>query len=279
MQLLSEVPGVDVLLSGHTHHRLFEPVRQGQTLVIQSGCHGSFLGRLDLEVNSGKVTGHRHELIEVREEIPPDPAIDDMVQQLLKPYAAELAEVVGQTATDLNRNANLESTMDDFLLQAMQEQAGTQLAFCNGWRWGAPVQTGKVTQCDLWNMLPWRERIDTVDLTGNELIQMLEENLERTFSSDPFHQLGGYGKRCRGLKVYIKIENPSGTRIQKLFIEGEEVKPDKTYSAAYLTVQAVPPKFGKNRKTLSADAHDAMLTVLTKRKDVKADLEGTVLVN
>jgi 2',3'-cyclic-nucleotide 2'-phosphodiesterase (5'-nucleotidase family) len=40
MKLLSEVSGVDVLLSGHTHHRLFRPVRQGKTLVIQSGCHG-----------------------------------------------------------------------------------------------------------------------------------------------------------------------------------------------------------------------------------------------
>ena len=108
---------------------------------------------------------------------------------------------------------------------------------------------------------------------------MLEENLERTFSAAPFHQLGGYVKRCRGLKVYIKIENPPGTRIQKMFIEGEEVKPDKTYSAAYLTVQAVPAKFGKNRKRLSADAHGAMLTALSKRKEVNADLEDTVVVN
>ncbi|MDW7740113.1 MAG: hypothetical protein SCJ97_08680 [Bacillota bacterium] len=40
MKLLSEVQGIDVCLSGHTHNRLFNPVLQEKTVVIQSGCHG-----------------------------------------------------------------------------------------------------------------------------------------------------------------------------------------------------------------------------------------------
>ncbi len=47
MKLLSEVQDVDVCLSGHTHNRLYRPALQGKTIIIQSGCHGSFLGRLD----------------------------------------------------------------------------------------------------------------------------------------------------------------------------------------------------------------------------------------
>jgi S-sulfosulfanyl-L-cysteine sulfohydrolase len=50
MKLLSEVEGVDVCLSSHTHYRTSEAVKQGQTIVIESGCHGSFLGRLDLTI-------------------------------------------------------------------------------------------------------------------------------------------------------------------------------------------------------------------------------------
>ena len=49
MKLLSEVDGIDVCLSGHTHNRLHKPVHNGKTLVMQSGCHGSFVGCLDLE--------------------------------------------------------------------------------------------------------------------------------------------------------------------------------------------------------------------------------------
>ncbi len=279
MKLLSEVPDVDVLLSGHTHHRLFEPVRQGRTLVVQSGCHGSFLGRLDLEVRDGRIIDHHHELIEVREDIAPDPAIDSMVKEALRPYAGQLGSVVGEIGTALNRNANIESTMDNFLLSAIRRVAGTPRAFTNGWRWGAPIQPGAVTKNDICNIIPWAEPICTVDLTGRELARLLEENLERTFSADPFHQLGGYVKRCQGLTAYIKIENPPGTRIQKLFVGEEEVQPNKVYSAAYLTVQAVPLGFGTNRKTLSEDAQAAMLALLASKKDVKAELAGTVVVN
>ncbi len=279
MKLLSEVPDVDVLLSGHTHHRLFEPVRQGKTLIIQSGCHGSFLGRLDLEIRDGRVVDHRHELIEVSEGVARDPKIEAMVKDVLKPYAEDLGCVVGEVSTALDRNANLESTMDNFLLQAIREAAGTPLAFCNGWRWGAPVKAGPVTKNDICNIISWEEPICTVDLTGRELVQMLEETLERTFSANPFHQLGGYVKRCLGLTAYVKIENPPGTRIQKLFVGQDEVKHDRVYSAAYLTVQAVPSKYGKNRKTLSKDAQRAMVALLTRKTGVNAELANTVIVN
>jgi sulfur-oxidizing protein SoxB len=271
MQLLSEVSGVDILLSGHTHHRLFSPVRQGNTLVIQSGCHGSFLGRLDLEIDKGRIVDHRHELVEVAESIEPDPIVQSLVDDALKPYTAELGCVAGEVATSLNRNTTLEATMDNFLLQAIREAADTPLAFCNGWRWGAPIRPGRVTRNDIYNIIPWAEPISTVELTGRELVEMLEENLERTFSAEPFHQLGGYVKRCLGLVAYIKIENPAGTRLQKLFIGDAEVQPDQTYRAAYLTVQAVPPKYGRNRKNLVQHAQEAMLAFLQKHKPTRAE--------
>ena len=65
MKLLSDVHGVDICLSGHTHNRLYKPVLNGKTIVIQSGCHGSFLGCLDLEMDGGQIIDYRHMLIEV----------------------------------------------------------------------------------------------------------------------------------------------------------------------------------------------------------------------
>ncbi len=82
-----------------------------------------------------------------------------------------------------------------------------------------------------------------------------------------------------GLTAYVKIENPPGTRIQKLFVGQDEAKHDRVCSAAYLTVQAVPAKCGKNRKTLSKDAQRAMAALLTHKKGAKAELANTVVVN
>jgi hypothetical protein len=57
------------------------------------------------------------------------------------------------------------------------------------------------------------------------------------------------------------------------------VVPDRLYSAAYLTVQAVPLKYGRHRKTLSQDAQGAMLALLANTKDINVELAGTVIVN
>jgi len=275
LKLLSEVQGVDICLSGHTHNRLHKPVLNGKTIVIQSGCHGSFLGRLDLEVDGGQIIDYQHRLIEVEATIQPDPIADELVKQALAPYKKDLSEIVGETATALNRGTTLESTMDNFLLQSLLESTGAQLAFSNGWRYGAPIVPGKIILNDLYNIIPMNPPVSTVELSGEELKTMLEENLERTFSCDPYQQMGGYVKRCLGLNVYFKIENPPGHRIQKLFAGNEEVQPGRYYTAAFVTLQGVAPKYGRNRENRSERIIDALQSYLVRHHPLKAELRGT----
>jgi sulfur-oxidizing protein SoxB len=274
MKLLSEVQGIDVCLSGHTHNRLAKPVLQRKTLVIQSGCHGSFLGRLALELEGGQIVDYRHQLIEVDADTNPDPTVHDLIRQALAPYQGELSTVVGETATALNRATMLEATMDNFLLQALLESTGAQLAFSNGWRFGAPIIPGKVTLNDLYNIIPMNPPISTVELTGEELVAMLEENLERTFAPDPFDQMGGYVKRGLGLTVYLKIENPRGHRIQRMFVGNEEVQPARTYHTAFFTEQGVASKYGRQRENHSERAIDAMQAYLARHHPLRAELRG-----
>jgi len=275
MQLLSEVQGIDICLSGHTHNRLYKPALQGKTLVIQSGCHGSFLGRLNLEIEGGRVADYRHQLIEVEANINPDPTVADLIRQALAPYQKELSTVVGETATALNRATMLETTMDNFLLQALLESTGAQLAFSNGWRFGAPIIPGTVTVNDLYNMIPMNPPISTVELTGEEIVAMLEENLERTFARDPYGQMGGYVKRGLGLNVYLKIENPPGQRIQQVFVGNEAMQPGRAYPTAFVTEQGVARKYGRQRENHPERAIDAMRAYLARHRPLRAELKGT----
>jgi 2',3'-cyclic-nucleotide 2'-phosphodiesterase (5'-nucleotidase family) len=275
MELLSEVNGVDICLSGHTHNRLFAPVLQRKTLVVQSGCHGSFLGRLDVEVERGRVVDYRHQLIEVDHSIPPDPEVDDLVRQAIAPYVDKLSTVVGKTATALNRATTLETTMDNFLLQALQESTGAQLAFSNGWRYGAPIIPGEVTLNDLYNMIPMNPPISTVELTGEEIVAMLEENLERTFARDPYDQMGGYVKRGLGFNAYIKIENPPGQRVQQVFVGDEELHLGRFYPTAFVTEQGVANKYGRNRQKHTERSIDALRAYLARHRLLRAELRGT----
>jgi len=277
MKLLSVVKGIDVCLSGHTHNRLYRPALQGKTIVIQSGCHGSFIGRLDIEVEQRHIINYEHRLIEVKAEIRPDDEVDSLVKQAQEPYMEELSKSVGVTATALNREMILESTMDNFLLQSLISQTNTQIAFSNGWRFGAPIPSGNITLNDLYNMVPMNPLVSTVELSGEEIFLMLEENLERTFSSDAYEQMGGYVKRCLGIKAYVKLENPNGQRIQKLFLGNEEMQPARYYRAAFITEQAVPKKYGRNRKPQSDRVIDAMVVYLTKHCPLNSELKGTFI--
>ncbi|MFA5974018.1 MAG: bifunctional metallophosphatase/5'-nucleotidase [Lentimicrobiaceae bacterium] len=277
MKLLSEVHGIDVCLIGHTHNRHYKPVLIGKTILIQSGCHGSFLGRLDLELANGQITVYKHQLIEVEASIQPDPIVDELVFQALKPSKKQLSEVVGETATALNRGTTLETIMDNFLLLALLESTRAQMVFSNSWRYGAPIVPGKITLNDLYNIIPMNPPVSTVELTGEEIREMLEDNLERTFSCDPYQQMGGYVKRYLGLSVYFKIENQSGHRIQKLFTGNEEVQFNQNYTTAFVTMQGVPQKYGYNRENQSERIIDTIRKYLTKHRPIHAELRGTYI--
>jgi 2',3'-cyclic-nucleotide 2'-phosphodiesterase (5'-nucleotidase family) len=151
------------------------------------------------------------------------------------------------------------------------------LAFSNGWRYGAPIATGPVTRNDLWNIIPVNPPVSVCTLTGDELRTMMEENLEHTFARDPYDQMGGYVKRSLGLNLYLKIENPFGTRINELFVAGERVKPDDVYDVCFVTTQGVPAKYGTDREALDTHAIEALDRYLAKHSPVEADLRGTIV--
>jgi 2',3'-cyclic-nucleotide 2'-phosphodiesterase (5'-nucleotidase family) len=139
---------VDVALSAHTHTRLDKPVKQGGALVVQSGSHGSFITRLDLTIEDGKIVDYQHQLIEVSESIEPDKEVDDLLENAMRPYRLILGEVVGQTRVPLDRGLNLEATMDNFLLTTLLQHTGAEIAFSNGYRYGAPIMPGPILMND-----------------------------------------------------------------------------------------------------------------------------------
>ncbi len=276
VKLASEVDGIDVLLSGHTHNRLRHPSIVNNTIIFQSGCHGSFLGRLDLKVNGGRIVEFSHKLIEVDERINPDPEIEDLINALMKPHRELLSEVLGIVETPLHRYRVLESTMDNFLLKSLMHLTGAQMAFSNGWRFGAPIVPGNITINDLWNIIPVNPPIQTCKLTGDELWNMMEENLERTFSRDPFQQMGGYVKRCMGLNLYFKIENDYGHRIEDLFIQGERINLGKEYDVCFVTSQGVGQEYGTDRKKLEINAVEALVKYVEDHKIIHVSLENSI---
>jgi hypothetical protein len=169
--------------------------------------------------------------------------------------------------------------MDNFLLQAVAEAAGTRIAFSNGWRYGAPIPPGPVTVNDLWNIVPPNPPVSTVELTGQEMWDMIEDNLEHTLAADPYQQMGGYVKRCLGLTLYVKFENPAGSRIQQCFIGSEELKRDGILHGGLRDDSRRAERYGRNRRDLELQAIDALKRYCAAHPCVNADLRGTVIAS
>jgi 2',3'-cyclic-nucleotide 2'-phosphodiesterase (5'-nucleotidase family) len=163
------------------------------------------------------------------------------------------------------------------LLQSLLDVTGAQLAFSNGWRYGAPIPPGPITMEDLWRIIPVNPPVSVCKLTGDELWTMMEENLERTFARDPYDQMGGYVKRSMGFNLYFKIENPYGTRINELFVEGKRVEPDRVYDVVFVTTQGVPAKYGGEREALDMQAIEALQRYIRAHSPVTAELRGTIV--
>lgn len=190
--------------------------------------------------------------------MPPHFSEGMLVEDAMRPFDPQLQMQVGITPIDLNRATMLESTSDNLVLDAMLQATDTELAFANGWRYGAPISAGKITLSDLYNLAPMDPEIMTVQLTGGEIWKMIEQNLERTFSRDAFGQMGGYVKRCAGMTTFFKVENPAGSRVQSIFVGRSPIALTRTYHAAYITVQAVPDGFGTERVHTGIHLIDAL---------------------
>lgn len=277
IKLAKEVDGIDVLLSAHTHNRVYEAVKVNGAIIIQSGCHGSFLGHLDLTVKDKKVVDYDYKLVTLDETIAEDLQMKKEIEEVLDPYKEKLDQVLGQTQTDLDRYQVLESTMDNFLLESLLDYTDAQMAFSNGWRYGAPIPKGDITENDLWNIIPVNPPVSRVKLRGQEIWDMMEENLERTFAKDPYQQMGGYVKRAMGINLYFKIENPFGQRVQELFIQGEKLDPDQVYEAVFVTAQGVPKKYGHDRYQLDSHAIDVLKKYLKKHGHIKSPIRGSIV--
>jgi 2',3'-cyclic-nucleotide 2'-phosphodiesterase (5'-nucleotidase family) len=228
-------------------------------------------------MTQGKATQVSHRLIPVEETIPEDPEMAALVNTAMAPHREKLNEIIGQTATALNRNTILEATMDNLLLAALAEVAGVSVAYSNGWRYGAPIPPGPITRQDIWNMVPPNPPVSLVELTGAEMCAMMEENLERTFACDAYAQMGGYVKRCHGVTVTVKLENPHGSRIQRFFVGADLLDPEATYMAAFITNQGVPAQYGRNRRDLPIRAVDALESYLAGHSPVQAELSGKMV--
>ena len=236
-KMASIVSGIDIILSGHTHDALPEPVLINQTVIVASGSNGKFVSRVDLDVRNGKMMGFKHKLIPIFSDvITPDPDIAALIDEERAPYKSQLSEVIGQSQSLLYRRGNFNGTWDDLICQAMIEEREADISMSPGVRWGPSILPGQdITREDIWNVTSMSYgKVYRTEMTGEFIHVILEDVADNLFNPDPYYQQGGDMVRIGGMGYQIDINKPQGKRISDLTLlkTGERIDPSKNYIVA-----------------------------------------------
>ncbi len=231
VQLAQDIPEFDIVLSGHTHERVYKPIRVGKTIVVEPGSMGSFIGRLDVTVNDGVISEFSYNLVGVDEaKFAENQKVKSLVEQAERPLQARLHQLVGATKATLMRYDVLETTMDNLVDDAVREVTHTDIAFTNGFRFSPPLAPGPITEADVWNILPLDAKLKSGRVSGKQLHAYLENEMELVYSKDPMKLSGGWGVRPSGMTVLFTAGAPAGGRIKDVKINGKEMEPEGTYT-------------------------------------------------
>jgi sulfur-oxidizing protein SoxB len=240
LKLASRVRGIDVILGGHTHDAVPQPIAVtnagGTTLVTNAGSSGKFLGVLDLELAKGRVSDVRYHLLPVFSELlKPDAAMVALIEKMREPHAADYAKKLATTDRLLYRRGNFGGTVDQLICEALLRHFDAEIALSPGFRWGNSILPGQpVTMEDVLSetAISYPQSY-AVSMTGRQIKDILEDVCDNLFNADPYYQQGGDMVRVGGFGYACSPGETVARRISELKLDsGRPLEAGKHYKVA-----------------------------------------------
>ena len=224
-QIAAMVPGVDVIIGGHSHSRLdagqlvwrsdeLKPREVNGTVIVQAHQWGGELGRLDLMFTKGdrgmwRVDRFRARLIPVTADIPEDEAVAAVVDRYWKPISARFGEVIGQAAGDFSERGD-DLAPYNLVADAVRETFGAEIGLENMGGVRSPLVKGPITRANLVDMDPFNNTVITFKVTGRQLKEILQR----------------YSPAVSGLRYRME-----GGTLTDLTVGGQPVDDNRSYTA------------------------------------------------
>jgi S-sulfosulfanyl-L-cysteine sulfohydrolase len=233
---LPQCEGVNYIFGADTHERVRVPIQGKYAKVVEPGAFGSFVGKLDLQVENGKIIGEKYELIEVTaNKYPPKPEVARLVAAQEKPFKAKIDNIVGYSKVPLYRYFVVENTIDTLIIDALKWKIGTEIVLSNGFRFCPPRKLNAqglapITEGYLYDMLPVDSQVRTAKATGKQLVDWLEKELNNVFAKDASKRFGGWVVKFHGMEVEFNAFGDAGKRIQKITALGKPLEMEREYS-------------------------------------------------
>ncbi|SDC07276.1 2',3'-cyclic-nucleotide 2'-phosphodiesterase/5'-or 3'-nucleotidase, 5'-nucleotidase family [Paenibacillus sp. UNCCL117] len=258
---LAEVfPDIDVILGGHTHHLLSEPLIIGKTVIGATGKFGQYVGYIDLEVDTkqGTVSAAGGGVLETAG-LPGDPEIEALLEGYARLAQDKLKREVAYIGMPLPIDWHGEAPLGNLLASGLKRWVGAELAIVNTGQLLAALPAGPVSAGDLLDLCPSPINPCRLKLTGEQILRALEESLLPEFQDKPIIGFGFRGKvlgslAVAGMRVEYDPQAQPYSRIVSVYIGETPLQLQHDYSVAtidmftfgigYLSIgQGVEPEF------------------------------------
>ncbi len=282
--LVDEIPGVDAVFSSDMHEETPNVVvtPKTHTLAAEIGWGGSRMAVMRLYVRNKHIVGHDYRFVGIENQ-PDDPATAALVAEQRAPFLSgpqfqphvnpisgyvldtPIDTPVGLTAIGLFRGnfANgvrlgfpdgvLEGTSHDLITDAFRAKGNTDLGTLRGFRYGTYVRPGEMTLGDVYTYLCIGAQLATGDVTGQQILTVLEQTISGSLATDPFVWGGGWLFAFSGLTYSVDPNAPAGTRATDVMVQDPNtgawtpIDPTKTYSITGYWYPEVPDRIGAFR--------------------------------
>lgn len=279
---LPDCEGADYILGADTHERVRVPIQGKYAKVVQPGAFGSFVGKLELVIENGKVIGDSYELLEVNaQKSKGSSTMVKLVKEVEAPFKDEIEKVVGYSTIPLYRYFVIENPIDKMVLDALDYQLPEiDIKLSNGFRFCPPRATRDhtgnipITRGFISDMLPVDSRVRKGEVTGLQLYTWMERELNNVFAEDASKRFGGWVTKFQGMELTFNAFGEEGKRIQSFTVKGQPLDLNKTYSISACERDGDPLdmvcriKNVKNTVDMDITLHQVMLDYLAANSPV-----------
>ncbi len=280
IQLAKDVPGVDLMITGHPHSGIPTPLVSNGTIIVSTDAYTIELGKLEITYDKAKdkIVSYKNTLKPLfDDEVPDDPAMVKLINKWDRKLEAITDEVVTTSTAPMTRSYGEESVMGDMVADAMLSvNKGFDLAITNSGGLRQDIDAGPVTVGELISAFPFPNTIVQLEMKGSDLRSIFEHGAGLT---------NGITQVSKGVEIVYEEGRPVGSRIIKCVINGEPLNDEKTYKV--LTSNFLADKgdgfnaFGNAtwRKNTGVGMIDAMIEYLKRSPKYTPAIEGRVIKN
>ncbi|GDX81821.1 multifunctional 2',3'-cyclic-nucleotide 2'-phosphodiesterase/5'-nucleotidase/3'-nucleotidase [Deltaproteobacteria bacterium] len=249
--LAAAVPGLDLIVGGHSHTRLTEAIKQGDTWIVQTGSYGRSLGVVEMDVANDALTSFHYELRDLTPEsatVEPDASLQGLAAHYQTNIDGIYGEQLGKAPVKLEKEYAHESALGRWISDALRVTTHSDIGIYNGGGLRSDIQAGVVTRRHLFECFPFENAVFTFGITGEQLVGIVLRNVAADVD-------GKHGFLSLGGVTWTWRMTAGAPEIVSLSVGGQPVDLTRRYTAAatsYITEQW--------QKHLGFEPMDAQLT-------------------